>query len=104
MMRFSFTPDAEFDMDEITSYLQGLPKVPALRIGKELQQAIANIVRFPGLGRIDQRLTMLTRTKVLRLVSGQYILFYYVAEQSIRILSVLHGKRDIDEIMSHRLK
>jgi plasmid stabilization system protein ParE len=56
------------------------------------------------LGRIDQRLTILTGTKVLRLVSGQYILFYYVVDQSIRILGVLHGKRDIDEIMSSRLE
>ena len=102
--RFGFTPDAELDMDEITGYLQGLPQDPALRIGRKLQQAITNITRFPGLGRIDQRLTILTRTKVLRLVSGQYILFYYVAEQSIRILGVINTKRDIDDIMNHRLK
>jgi plasmid stabilization system protein ParE len=104
MTRFSFTPDAEFDIDEIATYLQELPKVPALRIGRKLQQAITNITRFPGLGRIDKRLTLVTRTKVLRLVSGKYILFYYVVEQSVRILGVLDTKRDIDNIMRHRLK
>ena len=104
MTQFSFTPDAEFDIDEIAAYLQGLPQVPALRIGRKLQQAIATITRFPGLGRIDERLTTLSGTRVLRFISGPYILFYHLAQQSIRILSILHTKRDIDDIMSSRLK
>jgi plasmid stabilization system protein ParE len=77
-MRFSFTPDAELDIDEITSYLQDLPKAPALRIGRDLQKAIYAVCRFPGLGRVDERLT--------------------------RLLGVLPGERDIDDIMRRRLR
>ena len=104
MMRFSFTPDAEFDIDEITRYLQELPQEPALRIGRGLQKAIYAIARLPGLGRVDEQLTRQANRKIRRFVSGQYVVFYYVAEQSIRILGVLHGKSDIDEIMRHRAK
>jgi plasmid stabilization system protein ParE len=104
MMRFSFTPDAELDMDDIANYLQGLPQAPALRIGRDLQKAIYAICRFPGLGRVDQRLTRLANRKILRLVSGKYLLFYYVSDKSIRFLGILPGDRDIDEIMRHRLK
>jgi plasmid stabilization system protein ParE len=102
--RFSFTPDAEFDMDEITGYLQDLPQAHALRIGRELQKGIATMTQFPGLGRIDHKLTMATHTKVLRFVSGKYVIFYCVGERSILILGVLPGKRDIEEIMGRRLK
>jgi len=103
-MRFSFTPDAELDIDEITSYLQGLPQEPALRIGRGLQRAIDAIARFPGLGRVDERLTCQANRKIRRFVGGQYILFYYIAEQSIRIIGILPGKRDIDGIMRRRMK
>jgi plasmid stabilization system protein ParE len=104
MMRFSFTPDAESDIDEITRYLQDLPQEPALCIGRSLQRAIYAIARFPGLGRVDERLTRQAKCKIRRFVSGQYILFYYIAEQSIRIIGVLPGKRDIDGIMRRRMK
>jgi plasmid stabilization system protein ParE len=104
MKRFSFSPDAELDIDSITRYLQELPREPALRIGRDLQRAIYAIVRFPGLGRVDERLTRQANRKIRRLVSGQYVLFYYVAEQSIRVLGVLPGRRDIDEIMRQRFK
>jgi plasmid stabilization system protein ParE len=104
MMRFSFTPDADSDIEEITRYLQGLPQEPALRIGRNLQKAVYAIARFPGLGRVDERLTRQAKRKIRRFVSGQYILFYYIAGQSIRILGVLTGLRDIDGIMRRRVK
>jgi hypothetical protein len=44
-MRFSFTPEAEFDIDQITSYLQGLPQAPALRIGRSFKK---QSMRSPG--------------------------------------------------------
>jgi plasmid stabilization system protein ParE len=102
MTRFSFSPDAELDIDDITRYLQELPQEPALRIGRDLQRAIYAIARFPGLGRVDERLTRQANPRIRRFVSGQYVLFYYIAEQSIRFLGVLPGKRDIDEIMRRR--
>jgi plasmid stabilization system protein ParE len=104
MTRFSFSPDAELDIDEITRYLQELPQAPALRIGRGLQKAIYAIARFPALGRVDDRLTRRAKRKIRRFVSGQYVVFYCVVEQSIRILGILPGKRDIDGIMLRRVK
>jgi plasmid stabilization system protein ParE len=104
MMRFWLTPDAEMDVDDITVYLQGLPQVPATRISLELQETLAAITRFPGLGRLDDELSELTKAKIQRLVSGQYIVFYYVALDSVRILGVLPGKSDIDGTMRRRLR
>jgi len=101
--RFSFTPEAELDIDEITSHLQGLQQEPALRIGRDLQEAIYAILRFPALGRVDERLTRRGNRKIYRLFSGQYTLFYCVAE-SICILGVLHGTRDVDDIMHRRMR
>ena len=104
MTRFSFTPDAELDMDEITGYLKASLKILLSASAESFNKRSQTSLASPAWDRIDQRLTILTRTKVLRLVSGQYILFYYVAEQSIRILGAINTKRDIDDIMNHRLK
>jgi plasmid stabilization system protein ParE len=101
-MRFTFTPEAERDMDEIIAYLLALPKAPALRIGGAIQRAIENIIRFPGLGRIDEKQTRLAHTEIHRFVSGKYILFYSVLKQSILIHGILDGRRDVENIMSDR--
>ncbi len=103
MTRFGFTPHAEADINELTHYLQGLPRIPALRIGKQIQQAIANIAAFPNHAPLDERLTRITNYEVRRLVCGNYLLFYHPNESLSLILGVLHGRRDIDTIMRQRL-
>lgn len=104
MMRFTFTPDAERDVDEITSYLQGLPRAPALRIGKGIQKAIGAICDHPAIGRVDDRLTRQSSRRILRYICYPYILFYYVADERIRIVGLIDGRRDVDSLMQRRLE
>jgi plasmid stabilization system protein ParE len=103
MNRFGFSTHAESDIDELTRYLEGLPLVPAQRIGREIQQAIANIVSFPHHAPVDERLTRITNYDVHRLVCGDYLLFYHPGKPFPIILGVLHGRRDSDSIMHRRL-
>lgn len=103
MSRFGFTPHAEADIEDLTRYLQGLPLIPAQRIGRQIQQAIANIASFPYHAPVDTRLTLITHYDVHRLVCGDYLLFYHPGEPFPIILGVLHGRRDIDTIMQQRL-
>jgi plasmid stabilization system protein ParE len=102
--RFGFTPHAEADINELTHYLRGLPRIPALRIGRQIQQAIANIAAFPYHAPLDERLTRITDYEVHRLVCGDYLLFYHPGESLSLILGVLHGRRDIDTTMRDRLR
>jgi plasmid stabilization system protein ParE len=101
--RFGFSLHAEFDIDELTRYLQGLPLIPASRIGREIQQAIATIASAPLRAPVDEELSHLANYKIHRLVCGDYLLFYHSGEPFPMILGVLHGKRDTDTIMRQRL-
>jgi plasmid stabilization system protein ParE len=102
MIRFAFSPHAEHDIDEIADYLQGLPKTPALRIGAELQEAIRTITNHPAIGHLYGPLTRHSSHKILRFICGQYLIFYYVEAGQIRFVGFIHGKRNVDSIMSGR--
>jgi plasmid stabilization system protein ParE len=102
--RFTFTPAAQRDVEEIAEYLRTLPKAPALRIGSELQRAIETITSHPHLGRVDERLTERSTTKILPFLSGGYVLFYFVGDLGICIVGVLHAKRDTRSIMEKRVR
>jgi plasmid stabilization system protein ParE len=104
MIRFTFTPDAEHDIDEIARYLKSLPETPALRIGREIQKAIKTITDHPAIGRVDDRLTSQSPRRILRYICGQYILFYYVEDEKARIVGIIHGNRDVDSIMRRRFE
>lgn len=104
MTRFTFTPNARRDVEKITRYLRELPSTPALKIGRELQNAIEAIITRPGLGRIDEHLTGQSEEHILRYNCGQYILFYTLVNGSVRIVGVLHGRRDIGSILRKRLE
>ena len=103
MNRFGFSLHAESDIDELTRYLEGLPLIPAQRIGSEIQEAIATIASSPQRAPVDAKLTRLASYEIHRLVCGDYLLFYHPGEPFPLILGVLHGKRDIDSIMRQRL-
>jgi plasmid stabilization system protein ParE len=102
--RFTFTPAARRDVEQITDYLRTIPRAPALRIGRALQRAIETITNQPHLGRIDHRLTERSAIKILRFLSEGYVLFYFIDDIGLCIIGILHGKRDIPSIMEQRIK
>jgi len=102
--RFGFTAHAESDIEGLTRYLQGLPVIPARRIWRQIQEAIANIASFPYHAPVDSSLSHVAHYNVHRLVCGDYLLFYHPGEPFPIILGVLHGKRDIGSIMLRRLR
>lgn len=102
MIEVRFTAKGRADLRDINHYLQTLPESSAFRIRGELRLTLENIRRFPRIGRVNEEQTELAAEPVYRFVSKPYILFYSIEQDHILILGVIHGKRDVDTIMSRR--
>jgi plasmid stabilization system protein ParE len=101
--RFIFTPASQQDVEQIADYLRTLPRTPALRIGREVQKAIETIAAHPYLGRVDELLTRQSGRRIRRFLCTGYLLFYFVENERVCFVGMLHGKQDIDSIMEKRL-
>ena len=68
----------------------------------ELDQCIERLCIFPESGKLvfDEYLPGI---HVRRKIVGKYILFYQVLkeEKVIRILRIVYGRRDMDEVLKH---
>lgn len=66
----------------------------ARRVHSRLNQALLTIARQPGIGR--RRAEVLAGVRSLAV--GKYVVYYRQAEGAVRILRVLHGAREIDDV------
>ncbi len=103
MSRFHLDREARADLEGIASYLRGIPPVPGLRIGRELQAMLDSIATQPQLGMVDQEYTDLCKAEVRGRVCQSYVLYYVADAKPVIILGILHGKRDVRTIMRQRL-
>ena len=66
----------------------------ARRVHSRLYQALLTIARQPGIGRRREEVLAGVRS----LAVGKYVVYYRQAEGVVRILRVLHGAREIEDI------
>lgn len=102
-MRFTFITFAAQDVDETASYLQVIPKVPALKIGKQIQAGLNMLTIFPRLGRVDPAVSAIADRRLFRYDIGKYASFYFISDSSLVILGVLHCARDTANLMNQWL-
>ena len=92
-MRVILSRAAEADLDEILVYVAN--SSGSLEIGRSLLRAISKrldrIGRFPLIGKRYEAGPDLT---VRTLLAGNYIIFYSVRDNEIRILRIIHSSRD----------
>ena len=96
------TQKAEADLDDIVSYVAvelSNPKA-ATDFVDELQMAIESVRSFPdsGLRAVNEYLPAM---EVRKKLVGNYILYYLPdpAEKVIFVLRIVHGRRDMNEIL-----
>jgi len=86
------------DLSEIRAYLAINYPSTAQQAGRKLRDSINGLVQFPNLGKPGR--VFGTRELVIPQVGKlSYILIYRVQGESIQILRVLAGVRDIDTIL-----
>ena len=100
MGTFIVAPEAEDDVFQIWQYLY-LHAGPAIasRIEGEILDVFSGLAETPGKG---HRRPDLTRARVLFYTIYQYMVVYRNGNP-VQILGVLHGKREVDQILNNRL-
>lgn len=101
---FALTQRAKQDVRQNVGYIRnelGNEKAAGMLMN-ELDQCIERLCIFPESGKLvfDEYLPGI---HVRRKIVGKYILFYQVLkeEKVIRILRIVYGRRDMDEVLKH---
>jgi len=97
---YVLAPDAEDDLKQIWRYLLGEAGLAvANRIQGELVDAFESLAEVPGKG---HRRPDLTGLDVLFFSVYQYMIVYRRAA-TVEIAAVLHGKRDVKQLLNARM-
>ena len=95
MVEVTISPLARADMREIADYIEHRLQNPsaALNIIRRLRTAILSLGSYPEMGSpllVSDKLDCPYRY----LVCGNYMVFYHVSNDAVRIDRVLYGRRD----------
>lgn len=94
MAELRISPRAREDLIEIWSYIADDSVTNADAFIEKLYEAIEGLGRHPGSGRHREELA----PGIQSFPFGRYIIFYRAVTNSIEIVRVLHGARDIENI------
>jgi toxin ParE1/3/4 len=89
------TERAQADLDDLWDHLAERNEAAADRLVDEILERSRFHVRFPKTGRSRADIAPSVRSFVVR----PYVIFFRAVDDTIEILRVLHGSRDIDSIM-----
>jgi addiction module RelE/StbE family toxin len=95
-MKIILTPKAEGDLDRIGEYIAIDNPVRAASFVDELLDRCASLAEFPERFPIVQRYK---RHHIRRCLHGDYLIFYRVEADLVRILHILHGAVDYDQLL-----
>lgn len=98
MPRHRETPEAREDLYSIWSYINADNPQAARRVIDGLVQACDRLVDTPRMGRARDDLRPGLRSWVV----APYMVFYVIVGESIEVVRVLHGARNIEAILSNR--
>ena len=98
-MRITYSRLARHDLDEVWNRIakESSSTEVADRLLESIQNTCNRLRRSPYIGRKrDEDFGMGMRSHP----SGNYIVFYKVKSGTVRVIRILHGKRDIPAILS----
>jgi plasmid stabilization system protein ParE len=96
MSRFHISLEAELDLDVIWKFIARNNIEAADRVQEEFNDTFAALARMPELG---FRRTDLTRRPVRFFPLYSYLIIYEPAADPIQILAVVHGSRNVKQLL-----
>jgi len=99
MGRYSLTDAAKSDVREISSYIQDRNPSAARKVRQDLQAAMRRLADFPGMGHARPDLGD-DDVRVWAVYS--YLIVYRADPTPLQVLRVVHGARDLREILRSR--
>jgi toxin ParE1/3/4 len=94
MGTYGFSEDANADLLEICEYLESRNAKAASRIFDRIRQKCKLIANFPKMGKSHEDLIPGLRGFVV----DDYVIFYVTIGDSVQILRVVNGHRDLKEL------
>ena len=95
MIEPRLTEQAEADLDELWDYLAAKNPDAADRMVDAVLESSRMHVRFPGMGQSRDEL----RPGLRCFVVSPYVVFYRPIEDTIEVLRILHGARDMSRLI-----
>lgn len=95
-----YTPDAITDLEKIKAYISEELDSPqaAQKTVNRIAKTASRLKRFPYSGEsLDEYVSV--KTDYRRLISGNYLVFYRVAQDCVHIIRVIHGSRNYARIL-----
>ena len=99
MSGYSVSPQAVEDLFEIWQYIALQSEDAANRVQSEFYEMFGALARMPRLG---HRRKDLTRRPVLFFSLYSYLIVYQPDVDVIRIMAVVHGRRDVKRVLKER--
>lgn len=96
MNRYIISPAASRDLDEIADYFVGRNIEAGERLIQEFNQKCKKLVKFPNMGRSYAEIEPSLRGVPL----DGYVILYRVREDSLEIVRVVSGYRDLSSLFS----
>ena len=95
MARVVFAPAALADLLEIGTYVARDSPAAAAKLVATFKRQAASLAEAPGIGRVRPEFGAQLRSFAV----GKYVIFYSAIDGGAAIIRVLHGARDIDQIL-----
>jgi toxin ParE1/3/4 len=89
-MRVRWTTNAAADLSQIVDRIRSESPSTALHVARTIYKAIADLEKFPNLGRIG----LVEKTRELVFPPWPYIAVYEIVEDQVQVLRVRHASRD----------
>ena len=97
MKAFRLSPDGRGDIESLWLYIARDNPKAATRVTTVIRDACRHLAEFPNAGHKREDLT--TRTDVLFWPIYSFLIVYRPTTQPLQIVRVLHGNRDVSEIL-----
>lgn len=97
-MRLIVTAPATRDLGDIVDYITLESPRASERVYRAIVSAAQRLLDFPGMGRVGR----LPNTRELSVISLPYVIVYAVAGETVTILAVFHGARDLTKALQER--
>jgi toxin ParE1/3/4 len=95
MPRLLKRPEAENDLEEIWWYIAQDSPNNADRFLDRIQERCLSLADFPQMGTSRDELKAGLRSQPV----GNYLIFYFPLDDGVNIVRVLHGSRDIGNLL-----
>lgn len=97
-MRLAFTQAAASDLDGIIDYVALDSPAAAEKVFRAIVAAAERLIDFPDMGHVGR----LPDTREILVAGLPYLIVYQVAAETVMILAVFHGARDLVRALAER--